>query len=779
MHSIHTGRSVAAACGLMLVAAMLVPASAAAAKEADEPDFGPNVQIFDESDDPSEIQAAFDALYADLETAEFTEQRAAVLLKPGDYDLDAKIGYYTSVAGLGLSPDDVRIDGQLRVEGRVWNPAEWWVDDALTNFWRSAENLAITPSGGTARWAVSQASPMRRVHIQGDLALFPQYWGYSSGGFLADSVVDGQASSGPQQQWYTRNSELGSWSGSVWNQAFTGVEGAPETTFPSPAITTVDTTAVSREKPFLYVDDADDWHVFAPALQQDSTGASWTDGEQEGTSVPISDFFIAQPDDTVQEINAALDSGKNLILTPGVYEYDRAIEVDRADTIVLGLGYATLVPTDGNAALEVADVDGVRLAGFTVDAGEKKSDVLIRIGDEAGSADHADDPTTIQDVFVRIGGARAGSATTSLEVNSDDVVIDHIWMWRADHGAGAAWDTNVAEHGLVVNGDDVSAWGLFVEHYQENQVVWNGEGGSTFFYQSELPYDPPTQADWMDGDRNGYASYRVADDVETHKATALGVYSFFNSGAAIDVESAIQVPLKSGVTLTNMVSVFLAGNGSISHTVNDQGTLLAGGFGTSFVNAYPGDIEIPDTVKPVATLVTPTTSGPFPQLSVRVDATDDVALSRIVANIYRDGVLVKSTQTQVGGAASGTHSATVALESGSYTVKYNAQDAAGNIAKTGTFAVTIDATVPTATVKEGAGFTVAGADGYDMVSYKLHDAGKIDRVAINGLVKNLSDNTWSDVNGLKPGVFGAVRGENTLVVYDVAGNATTLTFTLR
>ncbi|SFR70659.1 Peptidase family M1 [Agromyces sp. CF514] len=186
-----------------------------------------------------------------------------------------------------------------------------------------------------------------------------------------------------------------------------------------------------------------------------------------------------------------------------------------------------------------------------------------------------------------------------------------------------------------------------------------------------------------------------------------------------------------------------------------------------------------DAERPTATLVAPVSAGPFPSLSVRVDATDNAGLQRIVANIYRDGALVKSTQTAVpGGAKSGTHTATVQLPDGSYTVKYNSQDLIGNISTTSTFAFTIDATKPTVTVKDGASFTVATGASYDVVSYKLFDAGKVDRVVINGKVKDLSDNQWSDVNYLKPGVFGAVRGENTMLVYDVAGNVQTVVFTL-
>ncbi|WP_146115378.1 chitobiase/beta-hexosaminidase C-terminal domain-containing protein [Microbacterium sp. MYb62] len=188
--------------------------------------------------------------------------------------------------------------------------------------------------------------------------------------------------------------------------------------------------------------------------------------------------------------------------------------------------------------------------------------------------------------------------------------------------------------------------------------------------------------------------------------------------------------------------------------------------------------QVPDTTRPQVTLVSPSTAGPSKVIDIRVDATDEVALARIVANIYQGGKLVKSTQSPATG-ASGSHVATVTLPDGAYTVKYNAQDAAGNISKTSTFDVTVDATAPTVTVKTGDSFTVGDAAGYDRVSYKLHDAGKIDRVELNGVVKDLTDNAWSDLNFVKPGVFGGVQGENTLLVHDVAGNVTTVEFVLR
>jgi len=189
--------------------------------------------------------------------------------------------------------------------------------------------------------------------------------------------------------------------------------------------------------------------------------------------------------------------------------------------------------------------------------------------------------------------------------------------------------------------------------------------------------------------------------------------------------------------------------------------------------------ELPaDEVRPEATLVSPSTAGPFGAVDIQVDATDLGGLERIVANIYRDGALVESTQSAMDGAESGMHTATVELPSGDYTVKYNAQDRAGNISQTGTFDFTIDADAPTATVKDGAEFTVATGETYDMVSYKLHDATGIDKVVINGQTKDLTHNEWSDVNFISPGQFGAVSGENEMIVHDVVGNTSTYAFFL-
>ncbi|MFJ6200202.1 adenylyl cyclase [Micromonospora sp. NPDC092111] len=565
------------------------PALAAPAHHGDdeEPDFGPNVFVYGPGTPAAEIQSTFDRLFARQERNEMGTDRYAVLLKPGRYEVDARLGYYTTVAGLGAHPDDVDVHGAVRVVGQP-DPNSPAGISALTNFWRSAENLAVTPTDWSNQWAVSQASPMRRVHVKGILWLEPGNGGYSSGGYIADSKVDGVTINGSQQQWLTRDSELGGdWTNGVWNQVFSGVLGAPAQGFPDPPYTTLPTSPVTREKPYLFVDAAGRWRVAVPALRRNTAGTTWAAGAGTTRSLPLRDFFIARPGHDAQRINRELARGKHLLLTPGVYRLDRALRVDRPGTVVLGLGMPSLAPRTGDAALRVADVDGVRIAGVLVDAGERESEVLVEIGSRHAHRDHARDPISVQDVFFRIGGPWVGRARTSLVVNSDHTLIDNVWAWRGDHGNGIGWTTNTADTGVVVNGADVTAYGLFVEHYQRYQTVWNGERGRTVFYQSELPYDPPSQAGWSSPTGRGWASYRVGERVRTHEAWGLGVYSYFNQGVDIRCDRAIEAPRRDGVRFHDMVTVFLDGSGGIEKTVNEVGVPVVGSYGTSPVISYP------------------------------------------------------------------------------------------------------------------------------------------------------------------------------------------------
>jgi cytochrome c1 len=425
---------------------------------------------------------------------------------------------------------------------------------------------------------------MRRVHVEGGNTTLMDYCSqpsYASGGFIADSkFTGGTVINGSQQQYYVRSSDLDGWTNSVWNQVFSGDVGAPAECFscsPGNYYTTSATTPVTREKPYLYVTDAGQWRVFVPATRRDTRGTTWAAGSTPGRSIPLSDFYVARPGDSVATINNQLSRGRDLLLTPGVYDVPHTIAVKRADAVVLGLGMATLTAQDGAVAMSVADVPGVDLAGFTVDAGPVSSPVLVRIGKAAGN-NHNDDPsdvTALQDVFFRVGGPHLGKAETSLEVNSSNVVLDDIWAWRADHGDGVGWDQNTAAHGVVVNGDHVDATGLFVEHYQGFEVLWNGEHGSVVFFQNEMPYDVPSQAAWRSSPTtDGYAALKVAPAVRSFQGAGMGSYSFFNQGVDIFADHAFEVPTTPGVHLHDLLTVFLdpsKGKGGIRHVVNDTG----------------------------------------------------------------------------------------------------------------------------------------------------------------------------------------------------------------
>jgi hypothetical protein len=601
------------AIGAMALACTLVIAAfsggvAAGVPSVAGPDLGPNVLVFDPGMPQADVQAAVDAVSQQQVDNEMGTQRYALLFKPGVYGSVAnpvkfQVGYYTEVAGLGQSPTDVTINGSVDVFNRCLTPTNCI---ALDNFWRSLSNLTInvTGNGGvpgngcyanTEFWAVSQAAPLRRVNITGKTTLMdyctagPQY---ASGGFIADSADTASIINGSQQQFYTRNSNIGGWSNGVWNQVFSGVVGAPAQSFPKPTYTTLATTPVSKERPYLYVDGAGAYNVFVPSAQRDSTGTTWQAGPTSGRSLPLSTFFVAHPSDRIAKINSELARGRNLLLTPGVYDVAHSIAVKRPGTVVLGLGMATLTAQNGAVPLTVADVQGVDIAGLTIDAGPVESPALLRVGTphHKGGPHLADasHTTALQDVFFRIGGPHLGKAATSLQVNSDQTILDDIWAWRADHGTGVGWTQNTADTGVIVNGDDVTATGLFVEHYQKYNLVWKGERGRTVFFQNELPYDAPDQAAWQHGGVNGWAAYKVADNVQTHEAWGLGSYIYTNVNPSLHATNAFEVPMAPGVRMHDLLTISLNKAGTIDHVINGTGDPVTPTFqGPSTVVAYP------------------------------------------------------------------------------------------------------------------------------------------------------------------------------------------------
>lgn len=545
-------------------------------------------------------------------------ERYGLYFMPGTYGtpdvpLQVKVGYYTEVAGLGANPGDVQINGAIEVYNRCFSgDPEFTGCFALNNFWRALSNLTINvtkptkPEGdcyaGTNFWAVSQAVSMRRVDVQGgNLTLMDYCTGpsFASGGYIADSRA-GTIINGSQQQWYARNSEVGLWTNAVWNQVFSGMNftgdpaAAPsDAAYPNPPYTVLTTTPVSREKPYLFVNAQGAYQVRVPSARTNTSGISWATGMTPGRTIPLTDFYVADPQDSVQTINSQLARGKHLLLTPGDYQVARSIEVKRADTVVLGMGLATLTAVNGATPLAIADRPGVIVAGVTIDAGSVESPVLLQVGKPNGNNgrpnNNPTNPTTLSDVYFRVGGPHIGKTDIALEINSDNVLVDHTWVWRADHGIEGfdtstgdfgdtqRWATNTGRNGVVVNGDDVTATGLFVEHFQEYTTVWNGENGRVVLYQNELPYDPPTQADWATPDGTlGWAGYKVADHVQQHQLWGGGVYVFNRNDPTIVTENGYEVPDTPGVILNHVMTKNLSGPGTINHVVNGVGDTVDG-----------------------------------------------------------------------------------------------------------------------------------------------------------------------------------------------------------
>lgn len=548
--------------------------------------FGENVYIFSPEDDPEEVKQVLEDIYDRQEENQFGKERYAVCFMPGVYDedIEVNVGFYTQVAGLGELPTDTRIPS-------LQCTATWLGDDpnnhnACCNFWRGVENIEI---GSNTMWAVSQATFMRRTQVDGALFLHDNY-GWCSGGFLADSNTELMTDSGSQQQWLSRNCNWKTWMGANWNMVFVGVEEdkAPEGTWPAVPYTEVEETPLIQEKPFLIYDEKEGYQVYVPGVREDATGVSWQSGAA-GEKIPISEFYVAKAgDDTAETMNAALAKGKHLLLTPGIYELEEPLVVTNPDTIVLGMGLATLKPVNGNACMETGDVTGLIIAGILFDAGEAESEQLLVVGSpenaseeaaktpkEGASGDGGREFITLSDVFFRVGGTateQPAKAKCCVTINSSNVVGDNFWVWRADHGDMVAWDQNTADTGIVVNGDNVTIYALMVEHFEKYQTVWNGQNGRVYMYQSEIPYDVPEQAAWMshDGAMEGYASFYVADEAEQFEAWGLGIY-LYNRDTAVTLHTAMEVPDREGVKVHNICTVMLTGYPGMEHIINDSG----------------------------------------------------------------------------------------------------------------------------------------------------------------------------------------------------------------
>lgn len=564
--------------------------------------FGDNVWFFAPEDDPEAVQRELDTLWGRQETNQFGDVRYSVYFLPGEYDerIQPKVGFYMQVSGLGAMPDDVSLY-------TVGCDARWLGDNnnhnATCNFWRGVENLSAR---SYVTWAVSQATFMRRVHLEKTMYLHDNN-GWASGGFLSNSKVELAINSGSQQQWLSRNCDWNTWIGENWNMVFAGIEEgkSPEGTWPEHAYTDVPVVEEIREKPFLTYDGEKGFGVYVPSARTEAVGVDWNPGE----FVPLEDFYIAKPfADTAETLNAALQSGKHLFLTPGVYQLTEPIRIEREGTIVLGTGLATLRSMEGLACIEVAGDAKVTLAGILFDAGPKETECLLTVGAGAESmeaaapetvalktaapeavvsenreesTDAVPSQTLLADLFFRVGGAKEYDTDVKccVKLHQDGILGDNFWVWRADHGSGVGWNNNRAANGILVSGDDVTIYALMVEHFQEYQTLWEGENGKIIFYQCEIPYDVPAQENWQshEGTVNGFASVKIADTVKRHEAWGLGIY-LYNRDAEVELHSAMEVPEDAeDIRVHNICTVMITGNPGMSHIINEEGDAVTHG----------------------------------------------------------------------------------------------------------------------------------------------------------------------------------------------------------
>lgn len=569
--------------------------------------FGDNVYFYDRKYEKAEtsrneINSHFATTGLNGENGEWTTKRQAYYFKANidgqTYDLGGsgsassaeansiELGFYSHIGGLGKLPTDVKL-GSVFTRPHLSGGA-----NATCTFWRSMENVAVMRDFA---WTVSQSTSVRRMQIENTSKYISDvgsnnFWG--SGGFIADTrYTSTRPNWGGQQQWYTRNTSFPSGSGAMggsYNMVWQGCVNAPQA---NDANSPISDTPIIREKPFLFIDKDGEYKVFVPAWQKDKVGVSWssTDMGQGKIQDLLTDWYVAKEGDTDIEINNALKAGKNIFFTPGHYALNAPIQVNRKDAILLGAGIAsvTLEPTEKNTwgCIYVDDRDGIIIAGLLMDSFNSTT-YQIRIGNEEATADHSVNPILLADITCRVGGVQSKNIQihTSMQINSNNVVGDHFWLWRADHGSqrggNLRWVRDRCKNGLTVTGDDVTLYGLFAEHYQEYEVLWLGERGRTYFLQNEPPYDAPNQASWRSqgGRVDGYAAYKVANTVKEHHSIGMGSYAVLTgTDGKVNKSNGFEVPNSPNVKLEKMCITRFAGPGQIQNVINGIGGSTATG----------------------------------------------------------------------------------------------------------------------------------------------------------------------------------------------------------
>jgi hypothetical protein len=455
----------------------------------------------------------------DRHEGHFSSKRVAILFQPGTYrNVNCPVGYWTHIVGLGRRPSEVQFTGPLGVYALPANTDNPDVG-SLDTFWRCGENFTsecefvlhegqyciplldgrlypvgdLTKAGYPSKeipgfdarygmvWACSQAAPLRRVSVMGNLHLSLGDH-CASGGFVSNTCVEGYLMFGSQQQYCVRNTVAKKASNGAWSFVIVGSRNSSEMTAKTttdqqnpqsttstnriewvkkqpnddslPNISYQTTTPVQIEKPYIYIHD-DKLYLAIPTARRNTIGVDHAEADLAVQITTSADCKVKvfTPTSKFDDIQNALDENCHIILNPGIYSWDQTLVIGRANIVILGIGMATIeAPTKGPCIYVKGQGRGVRISGLSLEAASRNDyagSTLLRWGDdehhESSSGTKGDDdgvdnnnPGCIHDLYCFVGGRsldRSCQVETMVKIYSNNVIGDNLWLWRADHCA--------------------------------------------------------------------------------------------------------------------------------------------------------------------------------------------------------------------------------------------------------------------------------------------------------------------------------------------------------
>jgi hypothetical protein len=628
------------------------------------PTWPSTVKVYDPSTPISTIQADTDAAFNINGTSDFhgITSGYAFLFAPGTYTgLNIKVGFYTSVIGLGNSPTNTIINS---VSSPQSTPVFSLSPD--NTYWRSAENFSTTPAPNSyvdsvnigMTWAVSHGCFLRSLIVNGSLYLSqqsqpsqrsPQFVNdpMPGGAFMANcriTATDPTKSaiySGTQGQSLARNLSLSApskpaWNGGLWNQVFVGCQGAPpshcgncnDDQIPgminstgtnyctcancitgagcqNPAnlcqgfpYTNVSLTPRIAEKPFITMRTMTGGNHYMLMVPQNEVSKSGTSNfDTTASNIKPIDFenvYVASPPVgggafDVDALNSLINTGVNIILTPGVYNLSQPIVINQDNIVVLGIGFPILHSSAGNPCIVIGNNTEIRVGGVILEAGPTNASTLLQWGPSGVSQNNVNSTGFLYDCFARVGSNfdpktfQRSNANLLVQINNPNVICDNLWLWRETQPASDIFK-NICNTGAVINGENVIAYGLACENTLENLAIWNGNNGQCYSFQGSFPLDPKPMQYRLS---NLFFAYQLALPGLVnpfHKAFGIGIYC---GASGIVNFNAIYVPLGPNIQLVSASTRLLSGIGSIQTILPGNIGFNAGG-GSEVVPFVPG-----------------------------------------------------------------------------------------------------------------------------------------------------------------------------------------------